>query len=608
MSLSDVTRPRVKARPVKLWHLLRETPERGTPVTTSQGSHEVSKHGGLYFVRRAWDVLDVDGMLRDCGIQKDQGVPAEAVAFLQTVTPLIGRGTVISGVEELHSDPLLPTFCGTEKPWEKDVSYRFLGKARFDFDVFSWKRVERLQEIKELRFSSKGLIALDGSLARKTGTRFERIRPLYDHVTDSYLPAYDMLAMVYTDSRGEIPVSIAVRTLTDEQHHSLQLLKTSRQGFKQLVRYAASATIRTPIFIRPSDFSTAHLKLANRHGLAWFAQISQKRTVEVDGELTTPQRIFRRFVNEGLFVKHDEIGGEAASCYVKLPAYGHPVKLFAYREAQGKSVRAIIASDPDLNDLDFQEAVYTLRGDFGEDKLQQALAMYRRFIQTGCPTQRTAFDSWFFVLDFCKELHDMGFPWFTQAKEDSHFTLRGRVLSKKEIIDRYLPKATRVRNLSGIKAYSVRASWEGFGTVQLVIVEEENRKPYLLVTDDLNCPVKGVITNYKERWRIECTFRDEKQNLNLEGFRVRTLAGVLAHLNLVFLVHTLLRVLAHIDEVLMNMSVGGVKDKVINILGMVTRLATKIGIEFLDDFELYYLIDVVKGRRKRRKVHPPAAG
>ena len=187
-----------------------------------------------------------------------------------------------------------------------------------------------------------------------------------------------MLAMVYTDCRGEVPIAIGVRTLTDEQHHYLQLLKKSQQGFKQLVRYAASATIRTPIFIRPSDFSTAHLKLANRHGLAWFAQISQKLPVELNGELTTPQRIFRSFTREALFVKHADIGSEAASCIVKLPAYGPPVKLFAYREGPGKSIRAILASDPELEELDFQEALYALRGDFGEDKLQQALAMYRR--------------------------------------------------------------------------------------------------------------------------------------------------------------------------------------------------------------------------------------
>jgi len=460
MSLSDAARPVVKTRPVKVLTLLGQIPERGTPITTSQRKYEVSKHGGLYFFRRAWDVIDVDGILRDCGIQKIQGVPAEAVAFLQTVTPLIGRGTVISGVEELHSDPLLPTFCRTDKPWGKDVSYRFLGNGRFDFESFSWRRVERLQGVKELRFSTKGLIALDASLARKTGTHFERIRPLYDHVTDSYLPAYDMLAMVYTDDQGEVPIAIGVRTLTDEQHHYLQLIKKSKQGFKHLVRYAASAAIRTPIFIRPSDFSTAHLKLANRNGLAWFAQISQKLPVELNGEPTTPQRIFRSFANEGRYVKHEEIGSEVASCIVKLPAYGPPVNLFAFREAPGKSIRAILTSDLELKELDFQEALYALRGDFGEDKLQQALAMYRRFIETGCPTRRTAFDSWFFVLEFCRELHDMGFRWFTQAKEDSRFTIRGKVLSKKGIIERYLSKATRVRNLSGIKAFAVRAKWD----------------------------------------------------------------------------------------------------------------------------------------------------
>jgi len=608
MSLSDVTRPNVKARPVKICDLLPQIPERGAPVVVSKGEHEVSKHAGLYFVRRAWDVLDVDGLLRRCGIQKCQGVPAEAAAFLQTVTPLIGRGTVISGVEELKIDPFLPGFTGAESSFGKDVVYRFLKDERYDFEAFNWARVEQLQGVKELRFSAKGMLILDGSLARKTGSHFERIHPLYDHVTDSYLPAYDMLAMVYADRRGEMPVAVSIRTMTDEQHHCLQLLKASRRGFKSLLRYAASAPRSTPIYIRPLDFSTAHLKQADRHGLPWFAQIPQDLPIEAEGEPTTPQRLKRRFNREGLFVMHEEIGSEAAGCLVKVPAYRRLVKLFVYREAPDKSMRVILASDPSLDERDFQEAVYALRGDFGEDKIQLALSMYRRLVDMECPTRRTAFDNWFFVCDFCVELDDMGFRWFTQAGDNSRFTIRGRLLSTRQIIERYLPKAKTVRNLPGIKAHAVRATWEGFGTVQLVIVQEEKRKPYVLVTNDLYIPVKGVISSYKSRWRIEVTFREEKQGLNLEGFRVRKLAAVKAHLAFVFLAHTLLRVLAQIDEALIEKSIGWMKAKLVNVLGMAKRFAKKMGIEFLDDFELYYLAELVTACRKRRKAYASAPG
>ena len=81
-----------------------------------------------------------------------------------------------------------------------------------------------------------------------------------------------------------------------------------------------------------------------------------------------------------------------------------------------------------------------------------------------------------------------------------------------------------------------------------------------------------------------------------------------AHLAFVFLAHTLLRVLAQIDEALIDKSIGWMKAKLVNVLGMAKRLAKKMGLEFLDDFELYYLAEFVKGCRKRRKVYASAPG
>ncbi len=146
------------------------------------------------------------------------------------------------------------------------------------------------------------------------------------------------------------------------------------------------------------------------------------------------------------------------------------------------------------------------------------------------------------------------------------------------------------------------------GEIQLVVVQEKSRKPYVLVTSDLHVPAKGVIASYKRRWRVEVTIREEKQGLNLEGFRVRSLAAVIAHINLVFLAHTLLRVIVQIDEALIGKSIGSIKRELVNVIAIVTRVLKKIGVEFLDDFGFFYLLELVKCRERRRNGHASARG
>jgi hypothetical protein len=607
--LSVASRPPLKEKPPvrSLSRLVQELDTRagGTRLEVDQAPQDHTPHGGLLVFWEFWQILGVPDLLQKAGIVKQDGVPAEAVAFLQAAAPLFGKGTVRDAIKVLHQDPALPALSGCEGPFSKQVVHRALENDGFDFEELNWSRVDRLQQLEETKFRRDGLLIIDGSLLRKTSKGFQSIRTLYDHVSDSYRPAYDGIGVVYTRRNVELPVTFNLRILDDVQYQCLQQQKAANKSFEDLLDCARRASQKMPIFIRPSLYSTANLKKAHRAGISWIAQVKQGLRVVVDEESVRVATILRRFDVDGLYVYHRELGTCAAACQVKLPAYGHPVKLFAFRPEEGKSRRAFLTDSVELDERGFLELLHQLQGDFGEDKFALALKTLSRLRGMGCPTDRVAFDEWFFCHDFCGALEALGYLWYTQTTDRGRFRIRGREFAPHEVIRTYGSRATKLRGFPGIRAFKIRAKWVGHGSVQLAVVLEDGRKPYLLVTCDLKAGTSRIVGAYKTRWRVEVFFRSSKQDVNLEGFRVRSLRAIRAHLVLVLLAYTIMKLPGLIDDEFRDKSIGAIKEDVIHIVATVQILKDKLVLIFSDTlsiFERYYIFDVfVRGRARRRK-------
>ena len=82
--------------------------------------------------------------------------------------------------------------------------------------------------------------------------------------------------------------------------------------------------------------------------------------------------------------------------------------------------------------------------------------------------------------------------------------------------------------------------------VRLIVKREKPKpsKPYkyfLLFTSDLELPVADAITHYGNRWKIETTFRDVKQNFGFGTYQVRNRESLNRHVQLSFIAASLIQ-------------------------------------------------------------------
>jgi hypothetical protein len=57
---------------------------------------------------------------------------------------------------------------------------------------------------------------------------------------------------------------------------------------------------------------------------------------------------------------------------------------------------------------------------------------------------------------------------------------------------------------------------------------------------------------------------------------------------------------------LIGKSIGSTKRELVSVIAIVTRLLKKNGMEFLDDFEFFCLLELVRCRDRRRNGHASA--
>ena len=80
--------------------------------------------------------------------------------------------------------------------------------------------------------------------------------------------------------------------------------------------------------------------------------------------------------------------------------------------------------------------------------------------------------------------------------------------------------------------------------VKLVVIRtkpnpSKKYKYFFLFTSDLQLPVADVITHHRNRWQIETTFRDVKQNFGFDTYQLRNREGLNRHVQLNFVAASL---------------------------------------------------------------------
>jgi SRSO17 transposase len=186
-----------------------------------------------------------------------------------------------------------------------------------------------------------------------------------------------------------------------------------------------------------------------------------------------------------------------------------------------------------------------------EDKNQMAREMLKKADSKGVPFLYVVGDSWFFCRETAELASSLGKTWVFQSKSDRVVLMpQGWVhLSDwAKTIPREKFRPVKVRYKDNEQTYwcheaNLRMRSIGGERVRVVVSYDNPEcegEPNFYCSNKLDLKADKMLNVYAKRWKIDCFYRDAKQNLGMEEYEMRKIEGVRRHLAMVLMAHTFL--------------------------------------------------------------------
>jgi SRSO17 transposase len=194
-------------------------------------------------------------------------------------------------------------------------------------------------------------------------------------------------------------------------------------------------------------------------------------------------------------------------------------------------------------------------------KMTIAHELLKHAMEHGLPFTTVLMDSWYLTTEFVKQLADQKKDWVSLLKRNRNLSMSGfqlrdaegqpiplpanGVVKVEELVPLIPATAYRPVDIDERRywCFSICTRLSGIGKVRLVICFESadlSGSYAVLVTNRTDWSAKQTLSMYLKRWTIETFYRDGKQLLGLNQYRVRSDSAMQSHWCLVFVAYSLL--------------------------------------------------------------------
>jgi len=193
-------------------------------------------------------------------------------------------------------------------------------------------------------------------------------------------------------------------------------------------------------------------------------------------------------------------------------------------------------------------------------KNEIARSLIRRYHQLGLPCKTWVMDAYFMTKDNVKELTSLGYSYISKIKRNWAVNFQRTRWSVAELYESIpeddFERVEVINAKTKERRYFMAASREVFinqiGVHKVVFVKELEKNArgewcekyqdgwICLVTNKKEQEQKTILQTYMKRWVIETSYRDDTQELHLNGCRWRNIEGQYCFISLVFLAYRLL--------------------------------------------------------------------
>ena len=221
------------------------------------------------------------------------------------------------------------------------------------------------------------------------------------------------------------------------------------------------------------------------------------------------------------------------------------------RQKLHKQLDAMLLEDPEFAQLHEQFRT----------KLTIAHELLKHAIEHELPFTTVLMDSWYLTTEFVQQLADHNKQWVSLLKRNRNLSMQGfqlrdgqgqpiplpanGVIKVEDLVPLIPTSAYRQVEIDDRSywCFSVCTRLSGMGKVRLVIsfqYADLSGSYAILVTNRTDWSAKQTLSTYLQRWTIETFYRDGKQLLGLDQYRVRSLSAMQSHWCLVFVAYSLL--------------------------------------------------------------------
>lgn len=182
-----------------------------------------------------------------------------------------------------------------------------------------------------------------------------------------------------------------------------------------------------------------------------------------------------------------------------------------------------------------------------KSKVQLAEELVKHAHDSGIKGKTVLFDSWYFSRQLTKFIEGLGPDWITEARSNRALLIGGKSVTLSNFVASLPNEAFQPVEVEGKTCFvfSKVVFMRKQGRVRLVVLHgrpDRSDEPKFLVTNRSEWRPGGIIRVYLRRWSVEVFYRDCKQHLGFEDYRLRSATAIRRHWGLVLLAYTILEI------------------------------------------------------------------
>ncbi len=189
-----------------------------------------------------------------------------------------------------------------------------------------------------------------------------------------------------------------------------------------------------------------------------------------------------------------------------------------------------------------------------KSKIELAMELIEDAIEKKLSFSDVVFDNWYFAKEIISFLEEKNLCRITEADADRQISYHGKWVRADELV-KLIPATKFRRRVTVPNSHNKERSFlfAAFETkvkginekVKIVVAmgswdERDTKRVHIFVTNHLSLSDGDVIKKYALRWKIECIFRDLKENVGFDQYQVRKIKGICRHWYLSCLAYTFL--------------------------------------------------------------------